>query len=98
MSAQDSATDVGAALPKARRDILPLLLPVALVVVHQEHPEGLHVHRGGPELGELVDLRDLLVAHGLVGERVGGAGLGEEQLLGLERQVHAWCHALDNNA
>ena len=32
MSAQDSATDVGAALPKARRDFLPLLLPVALAL------------------------------------------------------------------
>ena len=32
MSAQDGATDVGAALPKARRDILPLLLPVALAL------------------------------------------------------------------
>ena len=28
----DSATDVGAALPKARRDFLPLLLPVALAL------------------------------------------------------------------
>ena len=32
MSAQDSATDAGAALPKARRDVLPLLLPVALAL------------------------------------------------------------------
>ena len=32
MSAQDSATDAGAALPKARRDFLPLLLPVALAL------------------------------------------------------------------
>jgi branched-chain amino acid transport system permease protein len=32
MSTQDSATDAGAALPKARRDVLPVLLPVALAL------------------------------------------------------------------
>ena len=32
MSAQDGATDVGAALPRPRRDFLPLLLPAALAL------------------------------------------------------------------
>jgi branched-chain amino acid transport system permease protein len=32
MSAQDGATDIGAALPQARRDFIPLLLPVALAL------------------------------------------------------------------
>src|SRR5690606_16012626 len=57
----------------------------------QRDAQGRLVHGGGAVLDQVVDRPYLLVGHRLVGERVGGARLAEEQVLGggVENERHA---------
>src|SRR5207248_3351089 len=57
-----------------------------LLAAHQHDAQRLAIDRGRAVLDEVVDSLDLLVGHRLVGEGVGGAGLPEQQVLGLRSE------------